>query len=324
MTKSNGLGDKFLYAGFDLSGDVTALNGMGGGVSPLIVTSIDKSAVERIGGIRDGSMEVAAWFNKATAREHLIFRNAPTTDVVALYLRGQTLGNGGIGLVAKQADYKATRATDGAMTFSVPLEANGYGIEMGQQLTAGLRTDTGATSGTAVDGGTYGSAVTVSGASAASPTVVTAVAHGLVTGDSVVIIGTNKAALNHDWAVTVTGVDTFTVPCDLSGGAAGAGTFLKTSTNFGLSAYQEVTNVVGTSITNTLQHSADNGVTDAFAAITGAAFAAVLAATGYGSERIQTTATRTIKRYVRDTSSGTFNPATFAVVMVRHTAASIQ
>ena len=53
-------------------------------------------------------------------------------------------------MVAKQLNYDGTRANDGAFTFAVSAQANGYGLEWGKQLTAGTRTDTGATNGTGV------------------------------------------------------------------------------------------------------------------------------------------------------------------------------
>jgi hypothetical protein len=53
---------------------------------------------------------------------------------------------------------------------------------------------------------------------AANPTVVTSVAHGLTTGDSITIFNSNgSSSIDGEWAVTVTGVDTFTVPVVVSG-----------------------------------------------------------------------------------------------------------
>lgn len=235
MAKSNGLGDRFLFAGVDLSGDVTALSGMGGGPALLGVTAINASAMERIGGVRDGHMEVASWFNPSTGKQHLTFRGLPTADVHAMYLRGATLGNASLCMIAKQANYAATRGSDGSMSFSVPLEANGFGLEACEQLTAGLKTDTVAANGTAVDLGAV-------------------------------------------------------------------------STLLGLSAYLQATAFTGTSVLIKLQDSADN-IT--FTDITGGAFTAVASVV---AERIQTSLSLTVRRYVRAiTSTGTFSSVTFAV-----------
>jgi hypothetical protein len=53
--------------------------------------------------------------------------------------------------VGKQVNYDPTRGDDGMLTFGVSTQSNGFGIEWGQQLTAGLRTDTAATNGTGID-----------------------------------------------------------------------------------------------------------------------------------------------------------------------------
>src|SRR5262249_1830624 len=61
------------------------------------------------------------------------------------------IGNAAASLVAKQINYDPTRGTDGSLTIAVSAQANGYGLEWGEQLTAGLRTDTTATTGTTQD-----------------------------------------------------------------------------------------------------------------------------------------------------------------------------
>lgn len=152
MAKSAGLGDRLFVAGYDLSGDITAINSIAGSVALLDVTAINKSAHERIGGLRDGSIDLTAWFNDAAGQEHPVLRALPSTDVHLMYCRGTAIGNGGAALIGKQADYKASRGADGSMTFGVQVLANGYGLEAdGRLLTAGLRTDTAATNGASDD-----------------------------------------------------------------------------------------------------------------------------------------------------------------------------
>lgn len=90
------------------------------------------------------------------------------------------------------------------------------------------------------------------------------------------------------------------------------------STAFGLSAYLNVFAVTGTSVTVTLQDSADNS---AFANITGATFTAVSGGSS-GSERIVTAAGGTIRRYVRAVTTGTFSNAQFAVSFKRYLSAT--
>lgn len=153
MAKSSGLGDNLYIAGFDASGDIQQLQQIGGGPALLDVTGINKSAYERIGGLRDGRMEMTTFFNhvQAGTGTHEKLSALPTSDVILTYCQGTALGNPAASLVGKQANYDPTRGTDGMLTFGVSAQANGYGIEWGQQLTAGLRTDTAATNGTGID-----------------------------------------------------------------------------------------------------------------------------------------------------------------------------
>ncbi|MFI9200159.1 hypothetical protein [Streptomyces sp. NPDC053048] len=245
MAKQSGLGDNLYVAGYDLSGDIGSLGGISGGPAALEVTGIDKSAFERIGGLRDGKLEFTAWFNPATDRAHQRFRSLPTTDVITSYFRGTTLGNPSANIVAKQINYDGTRADDGAFTFAVEAQANGYGLEWGRSMTAGKRTDTTATNGSSVDFGTG-------------------------------------------------------------------------STAFGLQAYLHVFAFTGTSVTVKLQESSDDGAGDAWADVTGGAFTA---ATGITSERITTSSSQTVERYLRVVTTGTFSNAVIAVSVVRNATA---
>ncbi len=237
VTKTNGLGDQLFVAGFNLSGDVGSLGKIGGSVATLDVTAIDKSAMERIGGRRDGGIDFTAFFNPTGAHPRLAA--LPYGDVAVSYLRGQAVGNPAAACIARQTDYNGKRGNDGAMTFDVSAVADGFGLEWGVQATAGIRTDTTATSGASIDRG---------------------------------------VAL--------------------------------ASTSFGLQAYLHVMAFTGTSVTVTVQDSADNTT---FAALTGGGFAA---ASAIGSQRIATTLTQTVRRYLRVATTGTFSNAQFAVILV--------
>jgi hypothetical protein len=151
MTKQTGLGDNCYVDIYDLSGDVGALDSISGGPNPLEVTAIDKSAKERLGGVRDGTVEFTSFFDKAAGAEHLALRGLPTTDRIVSYFRGTALGGPAASLVAKQLNYDATRGEDGSLTFKINAVANGFGLEWGQSLTAGKRTDSAATNGSGVD-----------------------------------------------------------------------------------------------------------------------------------------------------------------------------
>lgn len=153
MAKTSGLGDNLYIAGYNASGDIQALGGISGGPALLNLTGIDKSAYERIGGLRSGQFEMTTFFNSdpLNGGTHEKLAALPRTDVIMTYCRGTQLGDPAASLVAKQTNYDPTRADDGMLTFGVSAQSNGYGIEWGRQLTAGIRTDTAATNGASVD-----------------------------------------------------------------------------------------------------------------------------------------------------------------------------
>lgn len=157
MSKQGGLGDNLYVGGYDLSGDAGEINTVGGGPAPLVTTGIDKSAMERIGGRRDGRLQWRSFFNDAAGQAHPVLSALPTADVICTYCRGTTLGNPAAALTAKQINYDPTRGNDGALTIDVSAEASGFGVEWGKLLTAGRRVDTTATNGTGVDFGAAGS-----------------------------------------------------------------------------------------------------------------------------------------------------------------------
>lgn len=151
MAKTGGLGDNFYIGGFDLSGDVASVDQISGPQTTFDVTAINKSAHERIGGLRDGSMQFTSFMNNSAGQEHAILKTLPRTDTIATYLRGTTLGNPAACVNGKQIDYAPTRDNSGNLTLKVDVQANGFGLEWGKQLTAGLRTDSTATTGAFFD-----------------------------------------------------------------------------------------------------------------------------------------------------------------------------
>ena len=153
MAKTSGLGDNLYIAGFDASGDIQQLGSISGGPALLNFTDITRSAYVRQGGHRSGQIEYTAFFNTVPVAggTHEKLAALPRTDQILTYCRGTTLGDPAASLVSKQINYDPTRADDGMLTFAVSAQSNGYGIEWGRQLTAGIRTDTAATNGTGID-----------------------------------------------------------------------------------------------------------------------------------------------------------------------------
>lgn len=155
MAKQTGLGDRLFVDGLNVSGDVTAIDTLGGGLEPLDATGIDKSAFERLGGLRDGRAEFTCWWNPGEEADaaHAALSTLPRSDRVLTYCRGTSLGGSAAGMVFKQANYDGTRDSEGSFTLAVQALANGTGLEWGVQGTAGIRTDTAATNGSSVDHG---------------------------------------------------------------------------------------------------------------------------------------------------------------------------
>lgn len=150
-TKSTGIGDNLYVGGYDLSNDTTALSKISASIAMLDVTGINKGAHERIFGLRDGAIDVTTAFNPAANQQHVVLSALPRTDTQLMWTRGTAIGNAAACMASKQVDYNPTRGTDGALSTSVSTQANGFALEFCEQLTAGLRTDTAATNGTAWD-----------------------------------------------------------------------------------------------------------------------------------------------------------------------------
>jgi hypothetical protein len=89
------------------------------------------------------------WFSLGVAQQ--AFSPLINTDSQAMYFRGTALGNPACCCVAKQDNYDPTRDDTGAINAKIDIESNGFGVEWGRMLTAGLRTDNGATTGAFFD-----------------------------------------------------------------------------------------------------------------------------------------------------------------------------
>lgn len=120
-------------------------------------------------------------------------------------------------------------------------------------------------------------------------------------------------AYGADWCKQLTaGIRTDTVATN------GASIDTTASAAFGFQAYLQVFSVTGTSVTVTLEDSADNV---SFAPITDGAFVAATPAGSPQAQRIQSTsATATVRQYVRAVTSGTFSNAQFAVSICKNEA----
>ncbi len=315
MAKTTGLGDDFLIGGYHIGDDIQDVQ-IKAGLKALDVTPITKKAFERLGGLRDGSIDVTAFFDPVAGASHAAFSGLPTSDQIATYLRGQAIGNPAACCVSRVLNYDGTRAADGMLTFKVTGDGDGYGLEWGEQLTAGVRTDTAATNGTAQDdaGGVTAPAVPASGTPVTSTSglpVQVVISGGTVT--DVVIDGTSAG----------TGDGTYTLQpgasITLTYSAAPTWTWTPQATSYGAQGYLQAVSFTGTDVTVEIQHSADNSSWSTLMSFTQITGSTPLA------QRTSVTNTTTVDRYLRASTvtSGGFSSLEFAVVVVRNQVASV-
>lgn len=152
MSKQSGLGAAFWVDGRDISGDIASLGRMNNSRTVNEVTGIDVEAMERLHSLRDGGLEVDSFYNDAANASFGAIIKFSTGQRVATYVhRKATIGTPTFCVVCRQADSAGSRGNDGSFTWTHTLESDAWGIDWARLITAGKRTDTGATAGTAVD-----------------------------------------------------------------------------------------------------------------------------------------------------------------------------
>lgn len=136
---------------------------------PVLVTVIGGTGTQvNINGVNQGTFDgtyllpalgsitltytgAPTWSWVLVGTEHNALAGLPRTDTIATYFRGTTLLNPAASVNAKQVNYDGTRDNSGNLTLKAEVQSNGFGLEWGKQITAGLRTDTAGTTGAAVD-----------------------------------------------------------------------------------------------------------------------------------------------------------------------------
>ena len=156
MTTQTALGSSF-YVGtsstaYDISGDTNSLSSMRITNNLLDVSPINVSGTKRIYGKRTGEMTASVYFNDAALQEHVALSGLTRSDVLAMWTQASTIGSSALAMPGKQINYDPSAGQDGGILTSVQWLSSGAPLEAGQLLTAGLRTDTGATNGTSLDG----------------------------------------------------------------------------------------------------------------------------------------------------------------------------
>jgi len=143
MTKVAGLGDQLYIGGYDLSGDIGAIQSLSKTFAEQDVTGLDKSAIERILLLEDGEIGFANYYNPAATPDslHEVLHDLPDTDVLVSYFRGSLLGAVTASLLGKQINYGLARGADGSLIgANIAVKGSGYGLEYGYSLTAGKKT----------------------------------------------------------------------------------------------------------------------------------------------------------------------------------------
>jgi hypothetical protein len=152
MAKKSGLGNNLFIHGYDLSGDVGSIGAITSTRGIQDVTSINKSAHERLLTTSDSGIDFNSFFNDAALAEHAALSNLATTDKVVTFLMGSTLGDSACGMVGKQLNYDGSRTADGGLTFTASIQGSaGTPLEWGISGTAGKVTHSSATNIGSID-----------------------------------------------------------------------------------------------------------------------------------------------------------------------------
>lgn len=156
MAKQSGVGSALWFGAYDLSGDIGSVNTINTSRGVFDTTAIDKGAMERILGRRDGSLSFTSFWNHAAGHSNLILSALARTDSQVTVAVGPSLavGSHAASLVAKQTDYAPAFGADGSLVASIEASANGYPLEWGQLLTTGKQTfASGDIDGSSIDAG---------------------------------------------------------------------------------------------------------------------------------------------------------------------------
>ena len=126
MAKQSGLGDYFACdnsAGSlkDISNDVTNL-GVNVGQALIDITGLDKSAMERLIALGDGSFTLTGVFNASANQSHDVFKTRTGTRTVDYKVGGNVASNPYLTMECLVDSYNLSRGADGSLTWTVGLQ----------------------------------------------------------------------------------------------------------------------------------------------------------------------------------------------------------
>lgn len=314
--KQSGIGARLLVGGYDISGDVSAIDSIACAQGLMDDTDITQPAHSRLPGLRDGSMAFTAFFD--TANAHPVLSALPTADeLMTALLPPLSVGSAAACCNARQINYPPSRASDAGLTMKVEGQGDGYATEWGLQLTPGERTDTGATNGTSLNNGAgtlYGAQayLQVTAFTGTSVTVTVQHAPDGTTWTPLEAFTAVTAAPATQRLATYTGAFTATnaSPCVFTA----PGSALANGTPVALSAPPAPQVLPGGFTAGTTYYvvSASGSTFELSATSGGGAINSTSAGAGFISQVVQ--------QYLRVISAGTFSSATLAVVVNRNPA----
>ena len=126
MSKQSGLGDYFAVDDSsgslrDISADVTSL-GVNVGQNLIDITGLDKSAVERLIALGDGSFAVSGVFNSASTMSHDVFKTRTGTRTTSYATGGNSSGLPILTMEMLVDSYNLSRGADGSLTWTAGLQ----------------------------------------------------------------------------------------------------------------------------------------------------------------------------------------------------------
>jgi hypothetical protein len=157
VAKQTGIGGRLWVGDTDISGDTGAISGLNQSRAQIDVTGIDKSFMERLPGLGDGSIDFSGFFNNAGA--HAELSPMGTANVIVTAAFGTAAGAHAFSLSGAQATYGVQRGADGSLATQSNFNSrSGYGLEFGYLQVGGASASG---TGVAVD---WGAATSTGGA----------------------------------------------------------------------------------------------------------------------------------------------------------------
>ena len=310
MAKTSGLGDNFYIGGYDLSGDVSALDKISGPIAVLDSTGINKSANERLFGQRDAAMQFTTLFNFTGITSTPGFQTSTTP------------------VINTNAWPVFVTITGGTLTFvfvngvQVGTTAGTYVVPAGQAISITFSVaPTWAWAGVLAEHNALSTLPVADEVASYFPGAAFGNAAACVLGKQINYDGTrdNKGALTAqvevdsngfgmEWGIALT-------PGLRADTAATNGTGIDNGvlTAFGAQAYFNLVAIIGTSVDIIVEHSIDNITYNTL--IDFGSQAAIGSGRGFVSN------VTTVNRWIRVKTTGTFTYAQFAVMFNRNTIA---